>query len=362
MATPRAGAPLVYGAYGYTGRLAVERALSLGLRPVLGGRDAGKLEALARRTGLEARAFPLEPIRSVEEGLAGVGAVLHCAGPFSRTALPMARACLRRGVHYLDVTGEIAVFDELARLDAEAREAGVALLPGVGFDVVPTDCLAAHLKRRLPSATRLVLAFYSRGGVSRGTARTALERLGRPGQVVRAGERVAISSLGRRREIDFGDGPRTAVAIPWGDLATAPRSTGIGDVEVYAAVSAGARVVLRGAMLLAPLLRVPPVGAAVRAAARAWIRRRPPGPGPEARARGETRVWGEARDDAGGRVTARLHGPEGYTFTARTAVAALRRTLEGESGVGFRTPSLAFGPDFVLEIEGVRREEGERIG
>lgn len=363
METPRLGAPLVYGAYGYTGRLVVERAMAEGLRPVLAGRDARKLEELARRTGLEFRAYPLEPVSSAEEGLAGVDAALHCAGPFSRTALPMAHACLRRGVDYLDVTGEIGAFDDLAELDGPARDAGIALLPGVGFDVVPTDCLAAHLKRRLPSATRLTLAFYSRGGVSRGTARTAVERLGRPGQVVRDGKRVPLSPLGRRRRVDFGDGPRVAVAIPWGDLATAPRSTGIQNVEVYAALSGRARVALKAAMLFGFALRVPPIRAALRAAARAWIRGRPPGPDAETRARGETRVWGEVRDEAGGRAAARLYGPEGYTFTARAAVAALLRTLSGEAGSGFLTPSLAFGPDFVLEVEGVRREdEDERIG
>ena len=158
---------LIYGANGYTGKLIVERALARGLKPILSGRNAEAVGQLARAQGLEARPAALDHQRSLDDALDGVTTVLHCAGPFARTANVMATACIRAKAHYLDITGEISVFEMLAQRSAEARRAGVMLLPGAGFDVVPSDCLAAHLKRRLPAATALALAFYGGTGLSR---------------------------------------------------------------------------------------------------------------------------------------------------------------------------------------------------
>src|SRR6516164_10180234 len=158
---------LLYGANGYTGRLIAREAVVRGLHPVLAGRNAAAVSELARQLGLEHRVFALDDAAATRAGLAGMTAVLHCAGPFARTAGPMADACLEAGVHYLDITGEISVFEMLAARDTEAMAAGIMLLPGAGFDVVPSDCLAAHLHRRLPTAKRLTLAFQGIGRYSR---------------------------------------------------------------------------------------------------------------------------------------------------------------------------------------------------
>ena len=344
---------LIYGSNGYTGRLIVERALERGMRPVLAGRNTEAVRQQAVDLGLEYRVFPLDDPRAVDAGLAGIGVVMHCAGPFSRTSRPMADACLRAGAHYLDITGEIAVFEALAARDAEARASGVMLLPGVGFDVVPSDCLAAHLVRRLPAATRLALGFQALGGISRGTATTMVESGGRGGMVRRGGALVSVPAAWKTRPIDFGAGPRLATTIPWGDVATAFYSTGIGDVEVYVAVPARTRRMMIASRYIGWLLRTP----AVRALLLREVRRRPPGPSSAARARGVSRLWGEASDDGGRRAVSRLTGPEGYTLTALTAVAAVEKVLAGCVRPGFQTPSLAFGADFVMEIEGVTRED-----
>lgn len=349
---------LLYGSYGYTGRLVARRAVERGLRPLLAGRDAEALGAQASEMDLPCRAFPVEDAVGLEAALGEVPLVLHCAGPFRHTFRRVAEACLRTGRHYLDITGEIGVFEELAALGDVAGRTGVMLLPGVGFDVVPTDCLAAHLKRRLPSAARLRLAFQPRrGGISRGTASTMVERLGEGGMVRKRGELVRVPLAWKTREVDFGDGPATVVTIPWGDVSTAWYSTGIGDVEVYAAVSPAALWPMRLCRGLEPLVGSRPV----RGLLRRWIRRRPPGPTEAERARGESRIWGEVEDDVGGRAAARLRTPEGYTLTAWAAVAATERVLGGEAPAGFQTPSLAYGPDFVLELEGVVREDVEEI-
>ena len=345
---------LIYGAYGYTGRLVVSEALAAGLRPILAGRDPDALAAVAARHGLDYRVASLSDPHALDAALVGARAVLHCAGPFIHTARPMVDACLRCGVHYLDITGEMAVFEAIAARDAEARMVGVSLLPGVGFDVVPSDCLAAHLARRLPGASHLVLAFRGLGGVSRGTASTMAHNAGSGGTVRRDGRLVSVPAAWRTRQIEFVNGkPSLAVTIPWGDVSTAWHSTGIPNIEVYMAMTPAMRRSLLLSRRLGWLLSSGPV--------RRWLVRRAqalePGPSDASRARGESRFWGEVRNAEGRTAISRLTAPEGYTLTARTAVASARRVLAGGISTGFQTPSRAFGADFILEQEGVRRED-----
>jgi len=342
---------LVYGANGYTGELIARRAVERGLRPILAGRSPAALERLASGLALRHRVFALEDAAEVDAGLEGVAAVLHAAGPFSRTSRPMADGCLRRGVHYLDVTGEGAVFAALAQRDAEARAAGVTLLPGVGFDVVPSDGLAAHLARRLPGASRLTLAFKAIGQPSRGTTLTALEGIHLGGMVRRGGELVRVPAAWRTRDFDFGRGPVACMTIPWGDVWTAWHSTGIPDIEVYMAAPAGLRAFARASRLLGPVLGSRPVQGALAALVRARVT----GPDAVARARGRSLLYGEVEHADGRRAAARLTAPEGYAFTALAAVECAERVLAGQARPGFLTPSLAFGPDLALAIHGVER-------
>src|SRR5206468_1467866 len=120
---------LLYGATGYTGKKIAQQAVRQGLRPILAGRGDG-VRRVAAELGLPARVFGLDDAAAVRTGLDGVHAVLHCAGPFSATAAPMIEACLATGAHYLDITGEIAVFEFAASRDADALKRGVVLCPG----------------------------------------------------------------------------------------------------------------------------------------------------------------------------------------------------------------------------------------
>jgi short subunit dehydrogenase-like uncharacterized protein len=346
---------LLYGANGYTGSLLAREAVTRGLRPVLAGRDSEKVEHLATELGLESRVFSLENSAAIDAALNGTAAVLHCAGPFSRTSKPMADACLRTKTHYLDITGEVAVFEALAARDAEARSANIMLLPGVGFDVVPSDCLAAHLKRRLPSATKLVLGIQGLGRISHGTATTMVENINRGGLVRRDGRLTPVPAAWKTRVIDFGRGPMKAVTIPWGDVATAFYSTGIPNIEVYAAIAASMRWMMFASRAFGRLLGSLPVQSFLKRR----IKAQPPGPNEEERARGKSFLWGEVTDDAGQRKVSRLQGPEGYTLTMMTALKTVERVLAGNAPAGFQTPSLAYGADFIMEIEGVSREDLE---
>jgi short subunit dehydrogenase-like uncharacterized protein len=333
---------MIYGANGYTGQLATEAAAAAGERPVLAGRSDAAVRAVADRFGLPWRAFPLD-----EPKLEGIDLVLHCAGPFSATSGPMVEACLRSRAHYLDITGELDVIEAVMARDAEARAANVALIPAAGFDVVPSDCLAALLHRKLPRAVRLELAFYPHGGASPGTLKTMVENLPRRTRARRGGKLVEIEAL--VRTVPFPrSGARQAIAIPWGDLATAHRSTGIPDVTVYMAMSAPAVRLARLQRLFAPVLGLAPVQAFLKRR----IERRVRGPGPEERERGFVELWGRAEDAQGNSAEGTMVVPEGYGFTAEAALACVRRVLAGVAP-GAWTPSLAFGPEFAASLPGV---------
>jgi short subunit dehydrogenase-like uncharacterized protein len=344
---------LIYGAYGYTGELIAEEAKKRGHQPLLAGRNREPLEKLASRLGLPFRVVDLGDERALAQVLGEVDCVVHSAGPFSRTAQPMVNACLKSGKHYLDITGEIAVFEACHARGEEARAAGVMLLPGVGFDVVPSDCLAAHVKRRLPEARKLTLAFVSGGSTSRGTTLTMIENLHAGGAVRKDGKIVEVPQGWKTRSFDFGRGPTVAMTIPWGDVSTAYHSTGIPDIEVYAVMPGPVRAASKLMPVLRPVLASGPVQKLLKNRVKAG----PPGPTPEQRARTRAALIAEAEDASGRKVASRLHTPEGYTLTARTAVLAAERVLKGEAKPGFQTPSLAFGADFALEAEGVSRED-----
>ena len=342
---------LLYGANGYTGRLVARLAKERGHRPVLAGRSAAEVCAVADELGLERRLFALDDPARIDAALAGMHLVLHCAGPFSRTSRPMADACLRTRTHYLDITGEVPVFEALAARDAEARERGVMLLPGAGFDVVPSDGLAVHLARRLPGARRLTLAYGGVGRLSRGTATTAVEGLGEGALVRRAGVLACVPLGWHARRVDFGEGARRAITVPLGDVTTAWHSTGIPEIELLFAAPFGLRLLARASRVAGPVFRA----GSLRRALLARVRSGPAGPSDEERRRGRAFVWGEVEDERGTTMRSLLATVDGYTYTAHAALSIVERALAGQAPPGFQTPAKAHGPDLALEVPGTTR-------
>jgi short subunit dehydrogenase-like uncharacterized protein len=251
---------LIYGANGYVGEAAARLAVEQGLEPILAGRNETAIAFLAKELGLEHRISALDDAAGLDRALKDVPLVLHLAGPYQTTARPMVEACLRAGAHYLDITGEIPVLEWLSKRDADAKVKGVMLLPAVGFDVAATDCLAAHLQRRLPTATRLTLGFQSVGpaGLPPGTQRTGIELLPYADVVRRGGRLVAPEPGAGTRTMHFGNGAVEATRITWGDVFTAYHTTGIPDIEVYTVLSAPARRALALVRRLRPLFRFAP--------------------------------------------------------------------------------------------------------
>lgn len=423
---------LLYGAYGFTGRLLATEAVGRGHRPILAGRRLERVEEIARelegvepeapespsplerdapenpspmgreapaarrrsgqgepettkpRTqprggdpdqgvetgrgdqGLLRRSFSLDDPERLREGLEGVEAVLHAAGPFIETGRPMMEACIDMGVHYLDITGEVPVFESAFELDVRAREAGVVLMPGVGMDVIPTDGAAALLARALPSANRLELALHSPGRPSAGTLQTIVE--GVPGGLrVRRGGRLVEARPGApefRRWIDLGpevtDGPmagklggrRSVAPYTWGDLSTAHRTTGIDDITCYMSTP---RTQVRLLPFVLPVLKALLAVGPLRRFARRRVARGPSGPDAQSRREGRTRVWGRVEDDHDRSAEIVLEFPEAYRFTALAGIRALEAVLAlPEERAGTLTPAGTFGADWVLGLPGVQ--------
>ena len=354
---------LLYGANGYTGRLILDVALERGLPVTIAGRRPEAIEPLARERDVPFEAFALdEAPRRLAERFSCFGALLLAAGPFSRTSPPALAACLKARVPYLDITGEIGVFEAVFARHAEAVKGGVVLLPGVGFDVVPSDCLAASLAAALPGAVRLQLAF--RGfGVSGGTARTMLEGLPKGGAARIDGKLVPVPAAWKSRTIPFPDRPRFAVTIPWGDLSTAYRSTGIPNIETYMAMAPSHVSALRWVRPLLPMTGFAPFQALLAA----WVKRGAAGPTAEERSRERSLLWGRVEDGEGRAVEGTVETLEGYTLTAETAVTAAERVLRGSVKPGAWTPSRAFGPRFIETFRDTKltvpaRADGESQG
>lgn len=338
---------LIYGCYGYTGRLIVAEGKKRGLEMLLAGRNAAQVEQMAQEQELPFVAFDLGDRAAIDAAVQQVDVVLHCAGPFVHTAPPMAVACVRNGKHYLDITGEIAVFEAVASLGDKAADAGVMLMPGVGFDVVPTDCVAARLKAALPDATDLEIVLKSQGGgISHGTATTMLESLGQGSIIRRGGKLLKAPLAGAPLTADFGDGPEQAASIPWGDVSTAWYTTGIPNITTGVVVPKRQLRLMRMSNLMGPLLRA----GWVKRMLQRRIDKRPAGPSDARRERGKSMVWGRVLNDKGAQETLCITTPEGYTLTALAAVHIAQRVGRGDFKKGFQTPAGCYGPQLLDEI------------
>ena len=337
---------MIYGATGYTGELIAREAVRRGQRPVLAGRNRDKVEKLCHELGCPTRAFGLDSAESIAGNLRDVAVVLHCAGPFSATAEPMMDACLAACVSYLDITGEIAVIEAGAARDGRAREAGITLMPAVGFDVVPSDCLAATLAATLPGATQLELAFHASGGFSRGTAKTMVENLHRGGCIRRNGQLTPVPTAWQSLDVPFRSGTKTCVSIPWGDVASAYYTTAIGNIIVYTSMSP-ARI--KQTRFMRPLLGVTRWGI-IQRFLKDMIDRGAPGPAQDEREHSRASLWGRVTHPDGRQATATLETLGGYPLTVLTSLAVVDKVLAGLSPKGFCTPARAFGGDFICSF------------
>jgi short subunit dehydrogenase-like uncharacterized protein len=338
---------LLYGANGYTAGLIIRMAAEYGLRPFLAGRNESAIRQLAEVHGLDYRVASLDQPEQVDALLQGCKVVLHAAGPFMHTAKPMMEACLRNRVHYLDITGEITVFEMGKRFHEKAQQAGILIMPGVGFDVVPTDCMALLVKNNLPDAVQLELAFATLGGMlSHGTATTMAENLGGDGAERRDGKIVRRPIGEKGKWIDFGIKKIFCMSIPWGDVSTAYSTTGIPNITTYTRASPGTFKMLRWQKMFNWFLRLGPV----KNFYKKKIKQQPAGPSDEMRAKAVSLIWAQGTNASGKTFTAQLQAPEGYTLTAITSLIITKKVLDGNVTPGYHTPAGLYGADLILEV------------
>jgi len=338
---------LLYGAYGYTGRLTAELAAARKLKVVLAGRNKEALTGLGDRLGLPIRVVGLNDPGQLSEALKDISCVAHLAGPFAITAAPMLNACLATQTNYIDITGEIEVFEAMWSRKEEIRRAGITVAPGAGFDVVPTDCFAAYVASKLERPVSLVIALRGLESASQGTLRTAIRQISKPVLCRRAG---AIAALDDRspRWIDFGFGDEPCVPVSWGDVATAFHSTGVGNITVYFRRTK----LLHSADTIGKLFGLLLRSRIGQRGLEAIVRSLPEGPNQAERIGHHSTVWTEAMDSLGKSAKAILSTPDPYDFTANSTLEIASRITSLPVPLGLVTPSQAFGPDFVLSLPG----------
>lgn len=346
---------LLYGAYGYTGNLIAKEAQLQGISLMLAGRNETKLKSLSEQTGHPYRVADLEELGSAEIAekiFEGITVVLHVAGPYVETAAPMVDACLQAGIHYLDITGEWPVFEQLAAMDDAAKAANIMILPGTGFDVVPSDCLAAFLKTQLPSATHLELAIHPEGGLSHGTAVTAVVHASAGSRSRVGGKLKAEKVAAHVKEIPFSKKTLMAASIPWGDIVTSWHSTGIPNIRVFAAQPPKMIRMMKLTANFSWLMGWKPLNNLIRRR----ISRSVYGPSDEILTTQQSEVWGKVWDESGNQVEARILAPQTYALTATTSLYIANQTANGNWKPGFQTPSSAYGVDLILEACEATRE------
>ncbi|MEO5893635.1 MAG: saccharopine dehydrogenase NADP-binding domain-containing protein [Ferruginibacter sp.] len=350
---------LLYGANGYTARLIANLAADYDLNPILAGRNRKVIQQLSEELLLPYRIFDLDNVAVLQDNLTDVDLILNAAGPFQFTARPMIEACIATNTHYIDITGEVAVFEMAKGYSSSAAKSGVMIMPGVGFDVVPTDCMALFLKNKLPGANQLQLAFANiGGGLSHGTATTMVIGLGEGG-ATRENGKIVTKPLGHKgRWIDFsavaGENKKLFVmTIPWGDIATAHFTTGIPNIETYTAIQPKIYRILKLQAAFNWLLKT----SLVRKYIIKKINKRPAGPGVEIRAKSSSMIWGKVQDPSGKTVEALMRVKDGYTLSAYSSLLIAQKILAGNFKPGYQTPAAMYGEDLILEIPGTKRTQ-----
>lgn len=342
---------LVYGSYGFTGKLIIEEFRRREISVTLGGRNESRLKLQSEKSGFPFVCFTLDDPQLATH-IQSYKTILNCAGPFQDTSFKLASVCAQKGINYLNVTGEFDVIDELSLLDKQARLNNCVILPGVGFDVTPSDCLFAYAHQKFSGAHKARLCIAFSGRPSRGTLRTALEQYKKGGIIRKRGVLSRSRIAGRSYKVNFRDKTRTCVSIPWGDVSSAYFSTKIPNIEVFLALPAIHAQLAKLAGLFQRVLKFKPFSSL----ASGLIERQPEGPNPEELKKGTCRLY-LALMDFGARKSFLLKTPEPYTLTAQIAADATIRVTTNTVKAGFHTPSTAFGMNYIMKFKGVERTE-----
>lgn len=334
---------LLYGANGYSAQLIIEELLSKNILPVVAGRTHNKIKSAATKFGCEFKIFDLDDFETICNEIVNFKVVLNCAGPFQFTAEKLIKACIKEKVNYIDITGEIPVIEYAWSKNDEAKKAGICIIPSVGFDVIPTDCLSVITARKIKNPQSLEILLQNENvKISRGTLITTIEMMCNSGKLRKEGK-IIDSPIGEKVFVkDIGEKKYYGISIPWGDVASAYYSTGIKNITVYLGVN---RIIysLRKVLLqLIKLLRVNLIKSGIIRIIKLLVT----GPDEKKRKKVKSYIITSVKNEIESCTDINLV-TEGYTLTKIGAATAVERILQGIDKKGTLTPAMAFGYDFV---------------
>ncbi len=331
---------LLYGANGYSAKLILEKLIAKNVNPVLAGRNKDEISALAKKHQLAYRIFDLNDLENIKNNLEDINTILNCAGPFSKTAKPLIDACLQNKRNYLDITGEVEIFKYAWSKNTVAIQNEITIMPGIGFDVVPTDCMAKLLTDEMQDAEKIQLAIAIKNGkISRGTFKSSLENISESVFFRENGEMKNIPFGEKNLNINFVDFKSSATAIPWADAYNAYFSTGIKNIEIYLAIP---EIISSNVKFFAKILSNEIFKNLLTKIIDAFI----VGPDEVSRRKSLSYIWGRAVNKVGNEIEHVFVYPDGYEFTALAASVIAILILNGKGKAGTQTPALNFGNKF----------------
>jgi short subunit dehydrogenase-like uncharacterized protein len=359
---------VLFGATGHTGGRTAQALADRGARPVLAGRDPGRLEPLASRLGgpagpLETATADVTDAASVR-ALVGRGDVLvTTVGPFQRLGEPAVAAATDAGAVYLDSTGEPPFLRRVVEeFGPRAERTGAALLPAFGHDYVPGTLAGALALAEAGDRAHRVDVGYSLDGVrgqgfSRGTLVSLLGVLLEPGFAWDGGRLVTEPAGARTWRFDVAGRTRHGLSVGGSEHLTLPGlAPTLQEVGVYLDWFGPATAVAHRLAPATPwLARVPGATAGMTRLADLVGRRVAEAPSTSGGTR--THVVAEVRDAEGQQVArVQLRGGDPYGMTADLLAEAAVRAAAGElRGTGALGPVQAFGGE---ELTGLAAAAG----
>ncbi len=340
---------MIYGAYGFTGSLLAKIAADKGFKPVLAGRDALKTKRLALSLGLDFKVFSLDEDSIIEKNLKDIDLLYNLAGPYCKTAPTMVEACLRTKTHYMDLTGDIEIYDFLYSLDKVAIENEILIMPGVGFNVIATECVAAHTVQKLSTCDHLDIVMATQAKPSKGTFKQMIALLPRGGYEIENHE-LKRRNIGKSDiKIKYPDKRRTPFSIPIGELIACHKSLNIANIRVhYAMSSSWVRMTETMIDIIAKFSGKNYGKKVLSNFASNYIK----GPDETSMLHDKAYVYAKASSDLGVYAETMIKTPEPYYFTALITLKVIQKVLDGEYK-GALTPVEAFGSSIIFEVEGV---------
>jgi len=316
---------LIYGASGYTGKIIAARAKELNIDFEIAGREPDKTRKLAEELAVDYHIFDVDTEYAWKKALEDKQALINAAGPFQFTAEHAMKACLKAGVHYLDISAELDTYRLAQSLDGEAREAGIQLISGAGL-FVSYDALVVHLSKLVAEPEYLKVGFRHYGGFSRGSVLSS-KNIADLGILIRRNGEIIDNPDPQSKVFLFGQEEVECMPTPLGGIILSYKSTGIPNIEEFFS-------------LKLPATELQDL----------TVENLPDGPTKEERTAGRNGISAELTGKDGKVVKAYVDAPSGYDLTPLSVVAVAHRILNGDFKVGYQSPGSAYGEDILKDI------------